>query len=89
MVSHGSKKGDEGSEKRETKGQVLDKRKRHSQKSLDKRERKWCTHPEKTNLNKLGKLTLADKVQKASEGAANPEEAATNLKGLCNTQEAA
>ena len=40
----------------------------------------------KTNLNKLGKLTLADKVQKASEGAANPEEAATNLKGLCNTQ---
>ena len=43
----------------------------------------------KTNLNKLGKLTLADKVQKASEGAASPEEAATNLKGLCNTQEAA
>ena len=36
----------------------------------------------KANLNKLGKLTLAEKVQKASEGAESPEEAATNLKGL-------
>ena len=33
---------------------------------------------------KLGKLTLAEKVQKASENAENPDEAAANLRDMMN-----
>ena len=38
----------------------------------------------RANLAKLGKLTLAEKVQKASENAENPDEAAANLKDMIN-----
>ena len=39
------------------------------------------------NLEKLGKMTLAQKVQHAAQGAETAEEAATNLKGLLTKQE--
>ena len=38
----------------------------------------------RANLAKLGKLTLAEKVQKASENAENPDEAAANLRDMMN-----
>ena len=42
---------------------------------------------EKNNLDKLGKLTLAEKVAKAAEGAETAEEAAQELKGMLTKQE--
>ena len=41
----------------------------------------------KNNLDKLGKLTLAEKVAKAAEGAETAEEAAQELKGMLTKQE--
>ena len=40
-----------------------------------------------SNLQKLGKMSLAEKVKKASEGAETAEEAATNLKTMLDKQE--
>ena len=39
------------------------------------------------NLQRLGKLTLAEKVAKAAEGTDTPEEAAQELKGMLSKQE--
>lgn len=41
----------------------------------------------KKNLDKLGKLTLSEKVAKAAEGAETAEEAAQELKGMLSKQE--
>jgi hypothetical protein len=41
----------------------------------------------KKNLEKLGKMTLKEKVQKASEDAETPQEAAANLKDMLGKQE--
>lgn len=41
----------------------------------------------KKNLEKLGKMSLAQKVQHAPKGAETAEEAATNLKRLLTKQE--
>ena len=44
-------------------------------------------HLKKDQLQKLGKMTLAQKIKKADEGAETAEEAATNLKELVTKQE--
>ena len=44
-------------------------------------------HLKKSQLTKLGKMTLAQKIKKAAEGAETAEEAATNLKELLTKQE--
>ena len=41
----------------------------------------------KNNLEKLGKMTLTEKVKKASEDAETPQEAAANLKDMLDKQE--
>ena len=41
----------------------------------------------KSQLQKLGKMTLAQKITKAAEGAETAEEAASNLKGMLGKQE--
>ena len=41
----------------------------------------------KSQLQKLGKMTLQQKIAKAAEGAETAEEAASNLKGMLGKQE--